>query len=251
MAEDKKKRNVSKPKDPPKTQTLGNESLVDRLLPHIKKIVVATVIIAVGTMAFFGYRACNRKSEVKKTVKVAAVLDVAMTPIDPTAGSGSGSGAGSGSGFPSAKARAERVLDEMAKQDTEATGPAFKASMLIDAGKLDEAITVYQGCQQGAGIENVLCREGLGIALETKASSEKDATAQHKLLEQALDAFLRMQPAEDGPRHAYAIYHQARINLLLGKKAEAKALFEKVKAMSPPRELSQLVERRLASLGAS
>jgi hypothetical protein len=59
-----------------------------------------------------------------------------------------------------------------------------------------------------------------------------------------------MQPAEEGPRRAYALYHQGRINLVLGKRAEAKALFEKVKGMSPPKELADLVDRRLAGIGA-
>jgi len=246
MAEDKPKRDISKPKDPPKTQTLGGESLLDRLIPHIKKILVATIVLAVLITGFFGFRACQRNRESKTTEKIANVLDVSTRPIaspgmppDPSRPT-----------FASAKERAEKVLDEMAKQDTDVS-PAFKASMLIDAGKLDEAIAVYHTCETGPGIQNVLCREGLGIALETKAADEKDVNARQKLLEQSLDAFLRMQPADDGPRRAYALYHQGRLNQLLGKKSEAKALFEKVKGMSPPRELGTLVELRLAALGAA
>ena len=59
---------------------------------------------------------------------------------------------------------------------------------------------------------------------------------------------MRMQPSEEGPRRAYALYHQGRINLLLGKKAEAKTLFEKVKGMTPPKELTDLIDRRLATI---
>ena len=249
MAEDKPTRDVSKPREAPKPVQLGGESLVDRLIPHIKKILVSTIILAVLISGFFGLKACSRNKESKATEKVASVLEVAMRPVaipgiptDPARPV-----------FADDKDRANKVLDEMTKQDTEATGPAFKASMLIDAGKLDEAIAIYRTCDSGTGIENVLCREGLGIALETKALAEKDATASHKLLEEALEAFLRMQPADDGPRRAYAIYHQGRINLQLGKKAEAKTLLEKVKAMipPPPKELGELVDRRLAALGAA
>lgn len=244
--DDKDKKDVSKPKEPPKPVQLGGESLLDRILPHIKKIAVSTIILAVLISMFFGYKACQRNKQAKATEKVTAVLDVAAKPVtmpgmppDPK-----------NPAFATDKERAEKVLDEMTKQDTDKTGPAFHASMLIDAGKLDEAISVYRTCDEGTTIENVLCREGLGIALETKAVADKDPAARQKLLEESLDAFLRMQPDETGPRRVYALYHQGRINLLLGKRAEAKTLLEKVKGMTPPRELAELVERRLAALGA-
>jgi len=246
MADDEKPEVLPKKFEPPKPVQLGGESLLDRILPHIKKIAVSTIVVAVLISAFFGFKACQRNKQSKGTAKVAAVLDVAQKPVlppgmppDPQIPA-----------FASDKEKAEKVLEEMAKQDTEGTGPAFRASMLIDAGKLDEAIGVYRTCDSGTDIENVLCREGLGIALETKAVSEKDTAARQKLLEESLDAFLRMQPADDGPRRAYALYHQGRINLLLGKRAEAKSLLEKVKAMLPPKELADLVDRRLAGIGA-
>jgi hypothetical protein len=243
--DDKPKPDPSKPKEAPKPVQLGGESLLDRVLPHIKKIGMATVILAVLVSFFFGWKACSRNKESKETQKVAAVLDVAQKPVaipgmppdpkNPT--------------FATEKERAEKVLAELAQQDTDKTGPAFRASLLIDAGKLDEAIALYRTCDQGKEIENVLCREGLGIALETKASTEKETAARQKLLEESLEAFLRMQPAEDGARRAYALYHQGRLQLLLGKRAEAKALLEKVKAMTPPKELADLIERRLSAIG--
>jgi hypothetical protein len=245
--EDKEIKDPAKPKEPPKPVQLGGESLLDRIIPHVKKIAAATVVLAVLVSFFFGFEACQRNKQVKETERVAAVLEVAAKPVaipglptDPK-----------NPMYTSEKERAEKVLAEMAVQDTDKTGPAFQASMLIDAGKLDEAIGVYRTCDQGTEIENVLCREGLGIALETKAVGEKDPAARQKLLEESLDAFLRMQPADDGPRRAYALYHQGRINLMLGKRAEAKTLLDKVKGMTPPKELEDLVDRRLASIGAS
>jgi hypothetical protein len=249
MADEKSKSDKPKEFVPPKPVQLGGESLLDRIVPHIKKILSATVILSVLITFFFGYKACKRRGESKSTEKVAEVLEIAnrpvkipgfpMPPNTPT--------------FETDKERADKVLDEMTKQGTDTPSVAFRASMLMDAGKTDEAIALYRGCQQGQTIENVLCREGLGIALETKAVGEKDATARQKLLEEALDAFLRMQPAEDGPRRAYALYHQGRIQAQIQKFPEAKALFEKVKAMTPPppRELIELVDRRLGSLGAT
>lgn len=245
--DDKPKPDPTKPKEAPKPVQLGGESLLDRVLPHIKKIGIATILLAVVVSFFFGMKACSRNKESKETQKVASVLDVAQKPVampgmppdpkNPT--------------FATEKERAEKVLAELAQQDTEKTGAAFRASMLIDAGKLDEAIGVYRTCDQGKEIENVLCREGLGIALETKASAEKDPAAKQKLLEESYQAFLAMQPAEDGARRAYALYHQGRLQFLLGKRAEAKALLEKVKAMTPPKELTDLIERRLSAIGAT
>jgi len=117
----------------------------------------------------------------------------------------------------------------------------------VDVSSLyDEAIAEYHKAEKDKGLDAVLAREGLGIALETKALAEKDPAAQQRLLGESLEAFLRMQPDDTGPRRAYALYHQGRINLQLQKKAEAKALFEKVKGMNPPKELADLVERRLS-----
>jgi hypothetical protein len=163
MADEDKPEVMPKKFEPPKPVQLGGESLLDRILPHIKKIAISTIILAVLISMFFGYKACQRNKQAKGTEKVAAVLDVAQKPVLPP-------------GMPpdpkipayaSDKEKAEKVLEEMAKQDTESTGPAFRASMLVDAGKLDEAIGVYRTCDDGKEIENVLCREGLGIALET------------------------------------------------------------------------------------
>jgi predicted negative regulator of RcsB-dependent stress response len=98
-----------------------------------------------------------------------------------------------------------------------------------------------------------LCREGIGLAIEAKATAGKDSAARQKGLEEALAAFVAMQPDEAGPRRAYALYHQGRIQLLLGKRAEAKAQFEAAKTANKDgdRELMEMVEQRLAALGAS
>jgi hypothetical protein len=102
----------------------------------------------------------------------------------------------------------------------------------------------------------VLCREGIGIALEAKAAAEKDAAARNKLLEEALTAYQRMQPDEKGPRRAYALYHQGRIldERNLNRKAEAKAAYEKANELltaEPRHELKDLLQQRLAVLGAA
>lgn len=236
-----------KPAEGPKPVHIGGESLIDRLLPHVKKILVGAVLTAViaGTIVMF--RSCSRTKQERETEKISRVFDVGRLPIvekgttpDPI----------KNPGFASSKDRAEKMLEEATKIEAK-LGSEVKGSLLMDAGKLDEAITEYRTCETGTTTEAVLCREGLGIAIETKALAEKDSPTQQKGLEEALAVFTRMQPAEDGPRRAYAIYHQGRVQILIGKIAEGKALLEKAKELKPTQDLQQAIDRRLAALGAA
>jgi len=239
---------VAKPVEPPKPVNIGGESFLDRILPHMKQIIIAIAIVAVVLVIIFTVRYVRERGQFAATRKLDAILEVAREPIrgkdekpDPKRPS-----------FASPKERAAAVLDMMAKQGTDAAGHAFTGGQLLDAGKTDEAIAEYRKGTADKTIEGVLCREGLGLALEAKAAGEKDAAVRQKALEEALAAFVAEQPDEAGPRRAYALYHQGRIQQLLGKRAEAKALFTKAKdANKGDRELADLVEKRLAALGAS
>ncbi len=241
-------KDVSQAAEPPKPVHIGGESFVDRILPHIKKILVGFILVAVigGAAAAIGW--FRDRKQIAATEKLDRILAVAQEPLrskdeksDPNKPS-----------FASAKERAAAVLDAMAKQ-AETGGPAFHGGQLLDAGKTDEAIAAYKTGTAAKTIEGVLCREGLGIALEAKASAEKDPAARQKGLEEALAAFAVVQTDEAGPRRAYALYHQARIQLLLGKRADARALFEKAKDANKDAdgEIAELIEKRLAGLGAS
>ena len=242
------KDDASKPAEPPKPVLLGGESLLDRLLPHVKKILVGAIVLAVLLGTIFMFRSCNRAKQERETAKVLTVLAAGRgpsaepgTPADPI----------KNPGFANEKARAEKMLDEATKQGA-TLEPEMRASLLMDAGKLDEAIAEYRTCEDGISTEAVLCREGLGIAIETKALAETDQGAKHKGLEEALAVFSRMQPADDGPRRSYAIYHQGRIQLILGHKSEGKALLEKAKAIAPPKDpLQEAIDLRLIELGSA
>jgi hypothetical protein len=237
------------PAEPPRAVHVGGESFLDRILPHIKKIIVGIIVIAVILSAVFAVRWFRDRKQIMATEKLDRVLAVADEPIrgkddkpDPKKPS-----------FGSAKERAAAVLDALAKEGTEAAGHAFRGGLLLDAGKTDDAIAEYRKGVADRTIEGVLCREGLGLALEAKAAAEKDPAARQKGLEEALAAFSSMQPDEAGPRRSYALYHQARLQLLLGKRADARSLFEKAKAANKDadREIADLIEKRLAALGAS
>mgnify|MGYP002148910443 CR=1 FL=1 len=237
------------PAEPPKPVHIGGESFVDRVLPHIRKILVGAVLIAVIATGVAAVRWFGERKHVAETEKLDRVLVVAQTPTrepgekaDPKK-----------PGFADAKERAGAVLDAIAKQGTDAAGHAYRGGLLLDVGKVDDAIAEYRRGTADPTIEGVLAREGLGLALEAKAAAEKDTAARQKLLEDALAAFAAEQPDDGGPRRAYALYHQARVQVLLGKRAEAKALFEKAKAANKDsdRDVAELIDRRIAALGST
>jgi len=242
------KKDPSKPLEP-KVQHIGGESIVDRLLPHMKKIIIAIIGVAVVLSAYYGWRSWREHQQEQQTDKLASVLGVGTRPLlppnlppDPNRPPG----------YTSEKERATAALAELAKQDAgDAIGHVYRGGLLLDAGKLDEAIAELRQAETADGINGALARESLGIALETKATAEKDPAARQKGLEGALQTFVAMQRDPLGPRYAYALYHQGRIQQTLGKKAEAKALYEKAKEIGGATELAGLIEQRLATLGAS
>jgi len=214
-------------------------------------IAVVLVLIVWGVIAVVFYMR-NRKREAN-TTHMAQVLDVASRPVKPVdePAVGSGDEKKPEQSFPSNKDRAQAVLDTMQKSN--AKFPAsYKASLLVQAGKLDEAIAEYRKGQDAKGLDGVLAREGLGLALEMKAQAEKDAATRQKGLEEALAVFQQMQPDDKGPRRDYALYHQGRILSLLGKNTEAADAFKKAKeAGGEGGALNDQIEERLAILGAS
>ncbi|MDQ3367180.1 MAG: tetratricopeptide repeat protein [Myxococcota bacterium] len=239
---------VSKPAEPPKPVHIGGESIADRILPHLKKIVIGVIVLAVILSIFFGFRSYQQSKQAAETEKLAKVLSLAQRPV---AAPGAPEDKNTPT-FADPKARATALLDELAKQGTSSLGAAFRGGLLLDAGKVDDAIAEYRKGTTAAGIEGLAAREGLGIALETKAVAEQDPAAKQKLLEEALAAFVAMQPDDAGPRRGYALYHQARLHEVMGKPSEAKALYERAQEKAAASaELSALVEKRLAGLGAS
>jgi len=243
----------------PKTVRVGGESFVDRVLPHMKKIIISILVIVVVLSGFFGYRSYQDSKREAATEKLVAVITVGERPVRPP---GMPVNAKDDS-FPDDKARAAAVLDAIAKQEGD-PGHAYHGTMLVAAGRLDEAMTEFKLGQDAPSIDGVLCREGLGLALEAKASAEKDAAARQKGYEDALAAFKNMQPDESGPRRAYALYHQGRMLQLLGKTAEAKTAYQKAKELAKGTDLEpderelmvnprlpRLIDSRLDALGAS
>ncbi|HEY0252208.1 MAG TPA: hypothetical protein VGC41_11820, partial [Kofleriaceae bacterium] len=216
----------------PKPVTVGGESLIDRIYPHRKKIGIF-ILLGFGVWAVIAivihFRDSGREKSTDKLVAVIEVGERKVTdlapPVDPT----NPTKTRPEDTFKTAQERANGVLDVLAKQNTNAAGSSYKASLLVQAGKLDDAIAEYKKGENAKGIDGVVAREGLGLAQEMKAESEKDAAAREKGLNDALATFSSMQPDDKGPRYAYSLYHQGRVLALLGKTADAKAAFDKAK----------------------
>ncbi|HEY4244806.1 MAG TPA: hypothetical protein VGM88_33555 [Kofleriaceae bacterium] len=256
---------------PPKPVHIGGESIGDRILPHVKKIVVTIIVVAVALTGFFTYRWMRERKKIEATGKLVPALALANEPVIPAdkVAKPDPKKPPADDSFPTQADKAKAILAEADKAGATIPSHAYKAGLLADAGQLPAAIAEYKLGTDDKTIEGVLCREGLGLALEAQAMAEKDPAAQEKGLQDALAAFVAMQPDEHGARHAYALYHQARIDVLLNKKDEAKALLEKAKtavAAKPPTEsaavlgddseppdpaLAELIEKRLSALGAS
>ncbi len=198
----------------PKPVSVGGESLIDRVYPHRMKIgiFIGTGLVIWAVIALIIHFRDSKREKV--TDKLAVVIDVSdrriqdpSIPVDPNDPLKDKEPP-----FADAKARANAILDALAKQGPDVAGPTYRASILMQAGKLDEAITEYKRAVTSKGIEGVLAREGLGLAEEMKAETPGlDAAARNKGLEDALATFQTMQPDEQGPRRAFALYHQGRM----------------------------------------
>lgn len=226
---------------------IGGESFVDRVLPHMKKILIAIGVVSAILIVVFTARWFRERGRSKETVKVAQVLEVTARSVR-----GPGVEAKPNDNmYASGKDRATAAIAELAKTSTNLVGDTYRGSLAFQAEKFDDAIASFRKGIGGAGIDGVLAREGLTLSLEAKAMAQSDAAAKQKGLEEALAAARTIQTDNNGPRRVYALYHEARLLALTGKNDEAKALFEKVKTMGEETELHELAEARLAALEAA
>ena len=259
---DKKETSTAAPGVNPKAVKIGGESLADRIVPHIKKILVMVVMVAVAVTIILVIRWRGEVGKERQTEKLLSVLDVARRPVGPVQPDipGIPKKKDAPKPFPTQKERAEAMLAAMESSGSKPLS-SYKGGVLLDAGRIDDAIAEYRKGQGEKGLEGVLNREGLGIALETKALALPETDANRtKLLEEALSVFASMQPDATAPRHVYALYHQGRVLQSLKKLPEAKAMFEKAKPLAAAAEpetrdprtdamlLSAIIDRRLSTM---
>src|SRR5689334_3008635 len=134
------KPDVSKPKEAPKPVHIGGESLVDRILPHLKKIIIGALILSVVIVVIFGVRWWGQRGEEKDTEKLAEVLRFAQRPVAPSGAKPDPKNPM----FADPTDRAKALLDELSKQGASPPGHAYRGGLLLAAGDVDKAIEEYR-----------------------------------------------------------------------------------------------------------
>ena len=251
-----REKNTPEPHDPTlgpviNTVHVGGESLLDRLLPHVKKIGLTLLGAVLLVSLFVVYRWYQHGKAERATTQVVKALDLVDRQVfdpDPT--------------IPQAPLE-EEIYKSEAERTTAVTGaiakagPGRQAVALVEAqaflraGKLPEALAIYRSRAKASGIDGLLAREGVGITLEAQAAASTDPAAKQKLLEESLAAFRSLQPDEKGPRRDYALYHEGRILEEMGKPTEAIAALKQALASVPDTSLEPVIKNRLSALGGS
>lgn len=232
---------------------IGGESIVDRLVPHMKKIVFILVGGTVVLTLFFGIRWWKHRKAEKATDKLAHALERGQVMVIP--------GYEPDPADPKSKdlpetygSYAKRAEDTLAalKKSGQVRGAAalYEAQLLIQTGKLDDALAIYKKVGAGTSTDAVVAREGVGVVLETKAGAAKDPAEHQRLMDEALAAYRAVQTDDKGPRRDYGLYHEGRVLASMGKNAEAAAALQKALTVVPDTQLKPLIEQRLAELGA-
>jgi tetratricopeptide (TPR) repeat protein len=239
---------------------IGGDSFVDKVLPHVKKIIAGGVALAVVLIAYFSWDWWKESKAAASTDQLAEAFDLLHRPVDPPApppepgaepAPPAPKAAGALPSYPTRTARAEAVVAALGKTELDPPGRLLEANLLLQTGKLDQAEAVYRTLAAGSALENILAREGLGYVAEAKAAAAKDPAERQKLLEAALAAFRAIQPDDKGPRRDYALYHEARILTLLDQRVEAKAALDKALVVVPDSAIELDIQQRLAQLEAT
>lgn len=231
---------------------IGGESILDRIIPHMKKIVVVTVGLTVVLAIFFSVRWWKHRKAEQSTDRLARALELGGTSVLPGVEPDAEEDPRNPSSFPSYAKRAEATLAGLQKAGTtRGAAGLYEAQLLLQVGKLDDALAIYKRLAGGTGDESAIAREGVGVVLETRAAAAKEPSEHQKLLEEALAAYRAVQPDDKGPRRDYGLYHEARVLEALGKSADAVTQLKKALSVAPDSQLKPLIEQRLAVLGAS
>lgn len=239
----------------------GVDRAVEALRPHAKALAVAGGIIVVGLVSWAVWDWYSARQATKATTAYAGALETMDAPIvapESEAPEPAAAGLEPPPSFDSHDARAAAALAEI-----DALRGEYGGVGVAEMARFDEArLRFQQGDHAGAaelyralagsdapGRLRLLARENLGYSLEAQAMASEDPAARQAGLNEALEAFRAMQPKQDGPRRAYALFHQARLLAELGQTDEAAELFQQVLVEHPNSPLTADVESRLAKLG--
>jgi hypothetical protein len=237
----------------------GMAKLGQTLKPHQGKIIILSVLVIGGLAAYATMDYMNRKKAESATTAFNEALTTAAKPVAAPAENKDGGvdvAPPSPDSFDSLQARADATLATLAGVGGKAATAAelLRASQFMKTGRYDDAVNAYAIFAKSGEPPSlrIIAREGLGYALEGKAEAIEDEAGRKAVLEQALQAFTDMQPKEGGPRHEYAVYHQARMLAALGRTEEARTKLQGLlDSLDPTSMLKDSIEGRLSSLDAT
>jgi hypothetical protein len=231
-------------------------SLSDTLQPHIKTIVAVAVLIVagLGIWEFMKWRHETKAQEATTAYVSALKITEATIATDEDPAE---EGPVPQLSFATEEERRNASLQALAGVTSghsdiklsKLAGPR-EGKLLLEAGKYDEALAAYKKFAASSAPESLrmAALEGVGYALEAKAMANEDASARQSGLEAALAAFTELQPGEGGPMRDYALYHQGRVLVAMGKPDEGIAKFRQLLTELPDSGLTSAVEGRLDSL---
>jgi tetratricopeptide (TPR) repeat protein len=237
---------------------VGSDAFVDRLLPHLRTIIIGAVVTGVVLGGFFTWRWMRERRAASDTRELAEALDIlnrqvvapeADKPTDDKAAEPAKSAKPT---YATVQARAEAAVAALREAGSaESAAKVLEGNLLLQAGKLDDAEAAFRAASVGSSLDALLAREGLGYVAEARAATAKEPAERQKLLQAALAAFRAVQTDDKGPRRDHALYHEARILILLDQRAEARTALEKALVVAPKSDLEIDIQHRLAHLEAT
>lgn len=243
------------PADEPDEFIAGVNRWANALRPHALKIATAVGLVAVLLIGWAIYNWMGQRRAARWGDAYIEVIATSNSPVVEPPETDAGAPEPDPDSYPSAEARAKAVLETAQTIDAQggvaAATELMRARQLMVLERFDEAAQAYAKVAAADLPDPVVlaAREGIGYAYEAKAESTEDSAQRQQALERALAAFKEMQPAEDGARRDWAMFHQARVLATLGKGAEARELYQAILTSMPDSDLKSRIEVRMVALG--
>lgn len=262
----KSQRDKEKQALPPVEQvTTFTHRVVEQLKPHAYKIgavVLGLAAVLIGFSIYSGHVESRDKGATAafgKTMDTLRGQVVADEPApDPTAPAPPPD-PNAPPKFKTYEEKAQTALGHLAslKKEYGSSGVAkdatlVEAALLYDLRRYDDAIASYRAfLKKGPKAEMAyVAREGLGYAIEAKGleAAKADPARAKAIFAEALDEFSKLEPDEKGSHRDLALYHQARVQALMGDGKAALAGYKQLLEKFPASPLVSDVQSRVATL---
>ncbi len=222
--------------------------LYKQIEPYMRAILITVgsgVVVWFLVFGISGWREGKREAAAEQFGKAVRIYDAELVTDDSAP-----KGEEETPRFKTEKERADATfaaLDELDKKwsgsDAAENARVFRAGVLFDLGRFDEAAAMYRKFLETLKGRDVplaaLAKEGLGLCLEAQGK-----------LDEALTAYQQLEPASGDFYRDRALYAQARIYQRKGDKDKARAMYQQILTKTPQTLLKDEIQTRLAVLEA-